>query len=229
MSGGKFKEFDISVSAAKRRAQKNRGMTGAVGAGERICEWEGCEKKAAYRAPRSRDQLNEFRWFCLDHVREYNSRWNFYENMTEEEINASIQSDQLWGRRTWKFGRGPNAASEGAADGTTNHNPHSDGEAWRRFGFDDPIEVLGEKGTLNGEGAQTAAVRERLLPTATRKALGIMQLDAQTTQKEIRLRYKELVKRFHPDQNGGDRSEEARLRDVLWAWDQLKNNPAFKA
>ena len=93
----------------------------------------------------------------------------------------------------------------------------------------DPLEALGEKATLNpGERGQARQARERLLPKAVRRALDIMQLDALATKTEIRLRYKELVKRFHPDQNGGDRSEEARLRDVLWAWDQLKSNESFR-
>lgn len=214
--------IDISVSAAKRKAQRTRGMTGEVGSSARRCEWEGCEKPGLYRAPRSREHLNEFRWFCLEHVREYNSRWNFYENMTEEEISASMASDQLWGRPTWKLGKG-------AEEGGGPPNPHVDGQAFKRLGLDDPLEALGEKATLNpGERAQAREARERTLPKTIRKALTIMELDALATKTDIRLRYKELVKRYHPDQNGGDRSEEARLREVLWAWDQLKAYDRFR-
>lgn len=213
--------FDISVSAAKRKAQRSRGMTGEIAASARGCEWDGCDKPGQYRAPRSRERLNEFRWFCLEHVREYNSRWNFYENMTEDEITASMASDQLWGRPTWKLGKGYFAGGS--------PNPHVDGQAFKRLGLDDPLEALGEKATLNpGERAQAREARERMLPKTVRKALTIMELDALATKTDIRLRYKELVKRYHPDQNGGDRSEEARLREVLWAWDQLKSNDRFR-
>ncbi len=209
---------DVSVTADKRRRARERGMSGAFGPGEKGCEWPGCAEKAAYRAPKSPEALNEFRWFCLEHVRLYNSRWNYYKDMSEEEILESQRTDQLWGRRTWRFGR--------PGGGGASAEPHADGQAWRRFGFEDPLEVLGEKGTLN-PGGRDAEARARLLPKATRRALDIMSLDATATRREIRLRYKELVKRYHPDQNGGDRSEEHRLRDVLQAWDTLKDDPSF--
>ncbi|MEM9724884.1 MAG: J domain-containing protein [Pseudomonadota bacterium] len=214
-------DFDISVSASKKKTTRPRGMTGEVSSSQQKCEWEGCDCPGTYRAPRSREKLDEFRWFCLEHVREYNSRWNFYENMTEDEITEAMQSDQLWGRPTWKLGKQPAYATGGS--------PHSDGKAFKRLGMQDPLEALGEKATLNpGERSQAREARAKLLPKAVRRALEIMQLDALATKTEIRLRYKELVKRFHPDQNGGDRSEEARLRDVLWAWDQLKANDSFR-
>lgn len=212
--------FDVSVSGAKKRAARQRGMTGEVASSKRLCEWEGCQKPGAYRAPKSRDQLDAFRWFCLEHVREYNARWNYYAEMSDEEIAESLKSDQVWGRTTWKFGKdGPGPGVAG---------PHADGEAWRRFGLEDPLDVLGEKGTLNpGARDEAKRARARLLPKSVRRALEVMDLDPLATKTDIRARYKDLVKRFHPDQNGGDRSEEARLRDVLWAWDQLKNNEAF--
>jgi hypothetical protein len=211
--------FDISVSAAKRKAAKKRAMTGEVGASHKQCEWPDCAHTGSYRAPKSRDKIGEFRWFCLDHVREYNSRWNFYENMTDEEVSKSMENDRLWGRQTWKMGKPP----EGTAT-----NPHEDGQAWRRFGLEDPLEILGDKGTINpGDNIEAKRARARLLPRSIRKALNVMQLDALATKSDIRNAYKELVKRYHPDQNGGDRSEEARLREVLWAWDQLKKSDAF--
>lgn len=218
-------EFDISVSGAKKKkTTRARGMTGAVESSTRECEWEGCNKPGIYRAPKSRDQLNDFRWFCLEHVREYNSRWNFFENMSEDEISENLQSDKLWGRQTWKLGQ--RSADElkreaGMAE-------HADGEAWKRFGMSDPMDALGDNATMNpGATAEQRRVREKLLPKSLRRALDIMDLDSLSTKKDIRLRYKELVKRYHPDQNGGDRSEEARLREVLWAWDQLKGSDAF--
>lgn len=214
--------FDVSVSSAKKRNAKRRGMSGGVETSARDCEWEGCDKPGVYRAPKSRDQLDAFRWFCLDHVREYNQRWNYYENMSDEEVVESAERDRLWDRPTWKFGqRDPQHAASG---------PHSDGEAWRRFGLDDPMSLLGDKATINPGAAanlEVKRVRERLLPKPIRKALDVMQLDALATKSDIRDRYKELVRRYHPDQNGGDRTEEARLREVLWAWEQLKKSDAF--
>ncbi len=214
-------DFDISVSSTKKKGSRPRGMSGAVEGATRTCEWEGCNKPAAYRAPKSRDQLDEFRWFCLDHVREYNKNWNYYAEMSEDEIAQSMEKDRAWGRPTWKLGQGKGGTEDG--------KPHADGEAWRRFGFDDPMQVLGENATLNPGAAREhqKQARERLLPKALRKALDVMALDSQANKQDIRLRNKEQVKRYNPDQNGGDRSEETRLREVLWAWDQLKGSDAF--
>ncbi|MCI4661308.1 MAG: J domain-containing protein [Neomegalonema sp.] len=218
MTGRKPLDFDISVGAAKKRAAKKRGRSGAVNTTSEIqCEWPDCTEKGTFRAPYSRDRLDEYRWFCQAHVREYNARWNFYENMSEDEIAQNMAKDRLWGRDTWTMGKANGQA-----------NPHSDGMAWKRNGFTDPLDVLGVNATLNpGANLDAKRAKERTLPKTVRKALEIFELDALTTRQEIRLRYKELVKRYHPDQNGGDRSEEARLQDVLWAWEQLKSNTSF--
>ena len=66
-------EFDISVSAdKKRRSRGRRGMSGAFDTSSRICEHDGCGEPGKYRAPKHPDNLEEFYWFCLTHVREYN-------------------------------------------------------------------------------------------------------------------------------------------------------------
>lgn len=215
-------DFDISVSASKRKTMRARAASGEISSSRRRCEWDGCEHPGQYRAPHSRERLNEYRWFCLEHVREYNRRWNYYKDMSETEIARSMLADQLWERPTWSLGKQPDFVR--AATG-----PHSDGEVWKRFGMSDPFEVLGEKATINpGSGKAARDARERTLPKLVRRALTVLDLDPFVTRREIRLRYKELVKRFHPDRNGGDRSEEARLQEVIWAWEQLKSCPAFR-
>ena len=70
-------QFDISVSADKRRRAKGRKTSGEVETSDKVCEFEGCQKKGAFRAPKSTDNADEFQWFCLEHVREYNQNWNF--------------------------------------------------------------------------------------------------------------------------------------------------------
>ena len=81
-------DYDVSVSADKRRRQRRRGMGGGFESSARVCEIEGCEGAGLYRAPVSPERLNEFHWFCLDHVREYNRSWNFFEGRSEEELEA---------------------------------------------------------------------------------------------------------------------------------------------
>ena len=74
---------------------------------ERPCDWTGCDDEGLYRAPRSRETLGEYHWFCLDHVRHYNTHWNYFEGMSDEEVEAQIRRDTVWGRPTWPLGTDP--------------------------------------------------------------------------------------------------------------------------
>mgnify|MGYP000492402072 CR=1 FL=1 len=211
MKGKSPFDFDISVTADKKRRARARGMSGAVETSGRSCEHPGCDKPGKYRAPKSPDNLDEFLWFCLEHVRAYNLKWNFFENHSEAELERQFAADKVWERTTRPFKNDP--------DG------HPEGRAWQRFGFDDPFEVLGDKGTVNG-GAQAAAPKRRL-PAPERKALAILDVGEHATKAEIRAAYKALVKVLHPDMNGGKRDDEERLAEVVWAWDQVKDSRSF--
>ncbi len=205
-------EFDISVKADKKRRAKARGMTGAVESSSRACTHPGCESAGKYRAPKSPDNLDEFHWFCLAHVRAYNLKWNFFENHSEAELERQFAADKVWERPTQPFKKD--------AEG------HPEGRAWQRFGFDDPMEVLGDKGTLNGQGA--AQLNQRRLPAPERKAITILEVSDTATKTELRAAYKALVKVLHPDMNGGKRDDEDRLAEVVWAWEQVKDSRSFK-
>jgi len=89
--------FDISVSSAKKKNPRGRrGMSGASETSQRVCEHEGCQEAGKYRAPKSPDVLDDFHWFCQQHVREYNLKWNFFDGTTEAELNAQQSSDKVW-------------------------------------------------------------------------------------------------------------------------------------
>jgi hypothetical protein len=141
-------DYDVSVAADKRRRQRTRGLSGAVETSQQECQWPGCNVAAEYRAPHSPDRLNEFRWFCLAHVRQYNSGWNFFSEWSEQDLDAQSRADRVWERPTWSLGKGPKAPL-GA-------QPHAEGKAWARWGFRDPHEVLGDAATLNPGEAATA-------------------------------------------------------------------------
>ncbi|MEM1299035.1 MAG: J domain-containing protein [Pseudomonadota bacterium] len=216
--------FDISVSADKARRARSRGMSGAVENSQRTCEWPGCEKPAAYRAPASPERLNEFRWFCLDHVREYNKSWNFFDGWSEEELDAQMRADRTWERPTWDFKHGPKAKPQGS--------PHAEGNAWARWGFKDPMEVLGDAATQNpGAAAEATAKpkRFRRLARDEARAMDTLGLPHEIESlAEVRTRYRELVKDLHPDMNGGGREDEERLARVIRAWDILKKSRSFR-
>lgn len=73
----------------------------------RICEWPSCDSDGEYRAPRSRSELRQFRWFCLDHVRAYNQSWNFFSGLNEAQIEEVRRRDTVWDRPSWPLGAGP--------------------------------------------------------------------------------------------------------------------------
>ena len=176
------------------------------------CEWPGCKNKGAHRAPKGRDDAREYWHFCLDHVREYNQSYNFFSGMNADAV-ARYQKDALTGHRpTWRMGANTSArkVAGGAAD--------FDGAA-------DPFSMFGE---LNGRGGfrprpEADRKREtRKVFNAERKALQVMGLEADATLKVVKAKYKALVKQHHPDANGGDRSTEDRLIEIIKAYNYLK-------
>ena len=123
--------FDMSIKSAKKKNPRGRrGMSGASETSTRVCDHEGCEEAGKFRAPKAPDVLDDFFWFCQEHVREYNNRWNFFDGKTEAEMNAQESSDKVWERRT-KDWRDPEA------------------KAWARLGIEDPHQVLGQNATQN--------------------------------------------------------------------------------
>ncbi|MFV2002526.1 MAG: J domain-containing protein [Paracoccaceae bacterium] len=201
--------FDISVSAdKKKRTRTKRGMSGAFETSTRACEHPGCVATGQYRAPRSPDVLDDYLWFCKDHVREYNLRWNFFHGSTEQELKEQMDKDRVWERPTKPFKKGEEA------------------RAWSRLGIDDPHQVLGANATQNPGKSITGT---RKLPPTERKAIDILEAKDHWTKSELRKQYKALIKVLHPDMNGGDRSQEEQLQEVVWAWDQIKESRYFKS
>ena len=199
--------FDISAAKDKKRKNKGRrGMSGAFETSTRTCDKQGCDEPGQYRAPKNPRNLDDYFWFCKDHVREYNANWNYFQGQSEEEFQQFIDNATVWERPTKPFGR---SAAE---------------DKWARHGVSDPLEILG----ANGTAPEARAKASRKLPPTERKALDILEAKDTWTRAEIRKQYKSLVKDLHPDMNGGDRSDEDRLAEVVWAWDQVKDSRFFK-
>lgn len=168
-------------------------------AGVRLCDHPGCAGAGDYRAPRSRDRLDMFYWFCLDHVRDYNARWNYYAGMSADEIEAEIRNDAVWQRPTWPLG-----SRIGMRFDTR----------WRdygMFGLDDE----------DAPGEQRDGARKRPL-TEQEQAIAVFDLAVPFTFPELKTRYKALVKLNHPDSHGGDRAAEERLKVINQAYSILK-------
>ncbi|MEQ9038005.1 MAG: DnaJ domain-containing protein [Silicimonas sp.] len=201
--------FDLRVSSdKKKRSRTRRGMSGAFETSTRVCDHPECRETGQYRAPKSPDDLDDFYWFCKDHVREYNLKWNFFNGQTEEEFAAQVDKDRVWERETKPFGKKGEEA-----------------RAWARLGVDDPHQILGENATRNPGKSITGT---RKLPPTERRALDILEAKDHWTKAEIRKSYKALIKVLHPDMNGGDRGHEEQLGEVVWAWDQIKDSRNFQ-
>jgi len=171
--------------------------------GERRCEWSGCTRKAECRAPKSPHSLKSFYWFCPDHAAKYNRAWDFFDGMSEAEIRAFQESGYYGHRPTWDFKNGSkrgDAASRASRD-------------WAAM-FADPYGLFG--------GGERPAEPRRPLTRLQKNALEMLDLGHGATASDIRQRYRELVKRLHPDANGGDRSLEERLQAVIRAYETLK-------
>ena len=202
--------FGFDISAAndkKKRSRGRRGMSGASETSTRLCQHEGCDQPGLYRAPRSPDSLDDYLWFCMDHVREYNLKWNFFNGQTEDDISRQADSDRVWNRDTKPFRK---TVEE---------------RAWARLGINEAHEVLGGNATQTPGKSLTGT---RKLPPTERRAIEILEAKDHWTKPEIRKAYKALIKVLHPDMNGGDRGHEEQLQEVVWAWDQIKDSRNFK-
>ena len=170
------------------------------------CEWAGCDQAGGYRAPKGRNHEGEYHRFCLDHVREYNKSYNYFAGMPDDDVIAYQRSASIGHRPTWSMGVGKSGAK-----------PPPD---WTET-------IIDPFGFFNGAGAAKRKSEEerpqRTLGNFARKSFDALDLEGHETAGEIKARYKELVKRLHPDANGGDRSLEDRLREIIQAYHYLKS------
>lgn len=176
------------------------------------CDWPGCQESATHRAPKGRLREGEYWRFCLQHVREYNQSYNFFAGMSEDAVTR-YQKEAITGHRpTWRMGvngRQANGAAGFDGDGRSASDP---------FGF---FRELG-MGPGRPEG-ERAAPERRMVRNAERKALDALGLETDASATDIKAKFKVLVKRHHPDANGGDRSCEDRLREIIQAYNYLKS------
>ena len=165
---------------------------------QRRCEWMGCDRGGLHPAPRSRRELRRYRWFCREHVREYNAAWNYYAGMSDNEVEADIRADTVWQRPSWPLG------ARMRCDG------------WRFHPIGDGFGPFWE--------TRTAPRREPV--TAEERALVILDLRPPVSVGTVKTRYKELVKRHHPDVNGGDKAAEERFKLISEAYRTVMNSLA---
>lgn len=202
------KFLDIRVRPPSEQEDARAEDVNALKPGERACDHPGCRLAATARAPKSRDMLHEHYWFCQGHAAEYNRNWNFFAGMSEGEVRRR-QHEELFtgGRPTWEMKAG-RLSREAAAFSSK----FGKGEGYR-----DPFNLFGRNG-----GRPNPEAEDRRLGKIERAALADLDLDANADGSRIRGRYTELVRRLHPDANGGDRSGEHKLQKVIKAYQALR-------
>jgi len=166
---------------------------------QRPCDFPGCCATGTYRAPRSRENLHEHYWFCLDHVRAYNAQWDYLKGLSADEIEACIRDATVWERPTWPLGEGFR----------------------REKKLFDKL-----KRSFFADGGETAFSEEEPAPPShadgRREALAVLELTPPVDFKKIKARYKQLVKKHHPDANGGSPKAEEKLKSINQAFTVLR-------
>ena len=174
------------------------------------CSEAGCREPGEFRAPLSAsgfDGPGSWRWLCLDHVRAFNAGYNYFRDMTADEIEASQRPFAGWERETRAFAR---AGTEGPP---------------RWADFNDPLEAI------SGRFAATRPPERkdgRPLTGENRRDLKTLGLSPDADRRALREAYSERVRRYHPDRNGGDRSHERALTETILAYQRLKGAPVFE-
>jgi hypothetical protein len=186
-------------------ASRNQKFHGRVEGAQDRCAVPGCGEPGEYKAPLEPANFNgpgSWRFLCLDHVREHNARYNYFDGMSPDEISAAQDVYGGWERSVRAFS---------PASGAT--------PAWSDFA--DPLDAI---------SARFRPIRERSqsrFSKPERRALSVLGLGEDCDRHALRSRYSKLVRRYHPDKNGGDRSHEGRLREVIEAYQSLKTANAF--
>jgi len=158
------------------------------------CDSKNCKQKGEFRAPKSRVLLNEYFYFCLDHIKEYNKSWDFYKGMSVEQIENSIRSDTFWDRPSWPLKN-----------------------SFKNV-FDDFNEYVEEFATTGNDKINDNYFRNKLLDESLTleetKALKDLDLKMPLSLEKIKKNYKKLVKIFHPDVNGNNKKAEERFKQI---------------
>jgi hypothetical protein len=188
-------------------ATKQSRLHGRVEGARSHCAVPGCDSPGEFKAPLEAanfDGPGSWRFLCLDHVREHNARYNFFNGMSAEEITEAQSPIAGWERPSRKF----------ASNGTDPPPSWSD--------FADPLDAISARFGRVREGAQPSRFSK-----AERQALSVLGLGDDADRHALRQTYSTLVRRYHPDKNGGDRSREARLTAVIEAYQLLRKSPVF--
>jgi hypothetical protein len=162
-----------------------------------ICDWDNCKETGSYKAPLEKDNSKKFRLLCLEHIKIFNKKWNYFSDMTEDQIEYFIKSDVTWHKKTKSFGSSENFFNI----------------LWNNA-LEDKLNIF--------DSSDFREFKKSQLSQKDRDALDIMELKYDTKWDEIQKQFKTLVKKYHPDKNQGNKKYEEKLKTITLAYSQLK-------
>ena len=163
-----------------------------------ICEWSNCKEVGRCKAPIEKDNSKNFKWLFEEHIKLFNKNWNYFEGMTQSEIENFIKSDLTWHRPTQKFGSMDNFFNI----------------LWNNA-LSDKFKIFKEEGSFDFNS-------NRKLCEKDKDAFRIMELEFSTDWTNIQKKFKTLVKKFHPDRHSGNKQYEDKLKKITLAYSHLK-------
>lgn len=206
----------MGTSLAERdRKSTSERFHGRVSGQDRLCEHSGCTKLGEFKAPRQAGETppeggdSRWHWFCLEHVRAFNNSYNYFEGMSEEEIYHEQRPYSGWETESRAF----------ATNGSTPPPRWAD--------FKDPLDAVAARFKRSGDKGFFHRQSGKPVSPSDEKALKTLGLEAGADRGKLRKRYAELLRRYHPDRNGGNRSYEKALQDVIAAYTHLKSSAVF--
>ena len=167
---------------------------------ENICEWDNCKKVGKFKAPPERDNSKNFKWLCEEHIKLFNKSWNYFDGMSQNEIEDFLKSDLTWHRPTQKFGSSDNFFNI----------------LWNNA-LSDKFKIFKEN-----EDKSIHIHNYKKLCEKDKDAFKIMGLEFSADWTTIQKKFKSLVKKFHPDKHSGDKQYEDKLKKITLAYSHLK-------
>jgi len=164
---------------------------------ENICEWENCKETGKFKAPIDKDNSKKFRWLCEVHIKLFNKNWNYFEGMSQNQIEDFLKSDLTWHRPTQKFGSTDNFFNI----------------LWNNA-LSDKYKFFNVKSSLH--------INQAKLSEKDKDAFKLMDLDFNSDWPAVQKKFKTLVKKFHPDRNSGNKEFEDKLKKITMAYSHLK-------
>ncbi len=186
---------------------------GRVKGARQHCAYPECPQSGEFRAPDLSGRATtpngpgDYKYLCLDHVREFNAGYDWFRGMSADQIADAQSPLNVWPSETRAFS---------AAAGVDSPPKWSD--------FNDPLDAIS---TRFRERMPKQRSDGAMLSPEDRRALKTLGLGEDADRRALRSAYSAKVRKYHPDKNGGNRSYEKALQDVIAAYTHLKSIPVF--